>query len=44
MNRIFSLLGPRGCVACVALLAVVVSSVAYAQQLAAIPDALVPAC
>ena len=43
MNRIFSLLGQRGCVAFVALLAVAVSSVAYAQQEAAIPDAPEPA-
>jgi len=43
MNRIFSLLGQRGCVAFVALLAVAVSSVAYAPQEAAIPDAPEPA-
>ena len=43
MNRIFSLLGQRGCVAFVTLLAVVVSSVAYAQKEAAIPDAPLPA-
>ena len=43
MNRIFSLLGQRGCVAFVTPLAVDVSSVAYAQKEAAIPDAPVPA-
>ena len=43
MNHIFSLLGRRGCVAFVALLAGVVPSVAYAQQEAAIPDAPAPA-
>ena len=43
MNRIFSLLGQRGCVALVALPQSSFRLVAYAQPEAAIPDAPVPA-